>query len=165
MQEGIEEDARCDGVFPLLSNCSGLSVQQILEAYKRKHPLIEKRHAMLKSVLGTTPLFLKNIGRVEAFLFMEFIAMTVHALVERELRQAMVQKGIEKLYLYPEERECKAPTAARVFEVFGNLQRHILRSEHGDVVQKLMPVLSDVQKQVLSLMDFPVSRYQADSDE
>ena len=159
---GMEEDARRDGVFPLLSNCFELSIDKILEAYKRKHPLIEKRHAMLKSVLGTTPLFLKNVGRVEAFLFMEFIAMTVHALVERALRQAMVTKGVEHLYLYPEERECRAPTAARVFEVFANLQRHILLDDNGKVVQKFMPELSDVQKQVLGLLGIPVSAYKAE---
>lgn len=162
--EAIEEDARCDGVFPLLSNCSELSIEEILEAYKRKHPLIEKRHEMLKSVLGTTPVFLKNIGRVEAFLFMEFIAMTVHALVERELRQAMEREGITKLYLYPEERECKAPTAARVFEVLGNLQRHILRGEDGEVVQEFMPEFSKIQKQVLNLLRIPVSRFLAGLD-
>ncbi|MFH1007176.1 MAG: hypothetical protein V1800_06710, partial [Candidatus Latescibacterota bacterium] len=99
MPRAIEEDARCDGVFPLLSNCSELSIKEILEAYKRKHPLIEKRHEMLKSVLATTPVFLKNIGRVEALLFMEFIAMTVHALVEREIRHAMQREGITKLYV------------------------------------------------------------------
>ena len=162
--EAIEEDARCDGVFPLLSNYSELSTKEILEAYKRKHPLIEKRHEMLKSVLGTTPVFLKNIGRVEAFLFMEFIAMTVHALVERELRQAMEREGITELYLYPEKRECKAPTAARVFDVLGNLQRHILRGEDGEVVQKFMPEFSKAQEQVLNLLGIPVSRFLAGLD-
>ena len=88
---------------------------------------------MLKSVLGTTALFLKNIGRVEAFLFIEFIAMTVHALVEREVRHAMHREGIMKLDLYPKERKCKASKAARVFDVFENLQRHILRGEDGEV--------------------------------
>lgn len=164
LPQGIEEDARCDGVFPLLSNCCELSTKEILEAYKRKHPLIEKRHEMLKSVLGTTPVFLKNIGRVEAFLFMEFIAMTVHALVERELRHAMEREGITKLYLYPEERECRAPTAARVFDVFGNLQRHILRGDDGEVVQKFMPEFSKEQKQVLNLLRVPVSRFLAGLD-
>jgi hypothetical protein len=138
----------------LLSNCSGLSVQQILEGYTRKHPLIEKRHARLKNVPGTTPLFLKNIGRVETFFFMEFIAMTVHALAERDLRWAMAQKGMDMVHLYPEERECKAPTAVRVFEVFANLQRHILRSQDGDVVQEFMPVLPDVQKKYLAYWIF-----------
>lgn len=164
MPKAIEEDARCDGVFPLLSNCSDLSIKEILEAYKRKHPLIEKRHEMLKSVLATTPVFLKNIGRVEALLFMEFIAMTVHALVERELRHAMAREGITRLYLYPEERECRAPTAARVFDVFGNLQRHILRGEDGKVVQEFMPEFSKEQRQVLGLLRIPVRRFLADLD-
>jgi transposase len=117
---------------------------------------------MLKSVLGATPVFLKNIGRVEAFLFMEFLAMTVHALVERELRHAMERQGITKLYLYPEQRECTAPTAARVFDVFANLQRHILRGEDGITVQEFMPKFSKEQKQVLSLLRIPVSRFLAD---
>jgi len=159
----MEEDARSDGVLPLLSNCTDLSVKEILEAYKRKHPLIEKRHEMLKSVLATTPVLLKNIGRVEALLFLEFIAIAVHALVERELRQAMQREGISKLYLYPEERECKAPTAARVFEVFGDVQRHVLRDK-DETVQKFMPELSKQQKQVLRLLRIPVGRYLAGLD-
>jgi transposase len=160
----IEEDARSDGVFPLLSNCGDLSIKEILEAYKRKHPLIEKRHEMLKSVLGTTPLFLKNIGRVEAFLFLEYIAMTVHALIERELRIAMKREGIKKLPLYPEERDCTAPTAARVIEVFEKLQRHILSGEQGQRVQTFMPEISELQEKILGLLDIPVKRFLADLD-
>jgi transposase len=160
--ELIEEDARSDGVFPLLSNCRDLSIKEVLEAYKRKHPLIEKRHEMLKSVLGTTPLFLKNIGRVEAFLFLEYIAMTVHALIERELRKAMEREGIKKLPLYPEERECKAPTAARVIEVFGNLQRHILSGVGGQRVQNFMPEVSELQEKILRLLGISVKRFLAD---
>jgi transposase len=160
----IEEDARSDGVFPLLSNYRDLSIKEVLEAYKRKHPLIEKRHEMLKSVLGTTPLFLKNIGRVEAFLFLEYIAMTVHALIERELRTAMEREGIKKLPLYPEERECKAPTAARVIEVFGNLQRHILSGEAGQRVQIFMPEVSELQEKILGLLGISAKRFLAGPD-
>jgi transposase len=164
MPKQIEEDARTDGVFPLLSNCPELSTKEILEAYKRKHPLIEKRHEMLKSVLATTPVFLKNIGRVEALLFMEFLALVVHALLERELRHAMKREGITRLYLYPEQRECTAPTAARLFDVFGNLQRHILRAQNGEPVQHFMPELSKEHRQVLSLLRIPVSRFLAGLD-
>jgi len=159
MPERIEQDARSDGVFPLLSNYRDLSIKEVLEAYKRKHPLIEKRHEMLKSVLGTTPLFLKNIGRVEAFLFLEYIAMTVHALIERELRKAMEREGIKNLPLYPEERECKAPTAARVIEVFGNLQRHILSGEGGQRVQEFMPEVSELQEKTLGLLGISAKRF------
>jgi len=69
--ERIAEDALRDGVFPLLTNCHDLSMKQVLEAYRRKQPLIEKRHEMLKTVLAATPMFLKNVARVEAFLFLE----------------------------------------------------------------------------------------------
>ncbi len=50
--QNIAEDALRDGVFPLLTNCRDLSVKEVLEAYKRKQPLIEKRHEMLKTVRG-----------------------------------------------------------------------------------------------------------------
>ena len=98
------------------------------------------------------------------FALMEFIAMTVHAQVERELRHAMEREGITDLYLYPEQRECKAPTAARVFDVFGNLQRHILRGEDKKVVQQFMPEFSKEQRQVLGLLRIPVTRFLAGLD-
>ena len=90
--------------------------------------------------------------------------MAVHALVERELRHAMQRDGITKLYLYPEERECKAPTAARLFDVFGNLQRHILHGQDGEAVQKFMPEFSKEHKQVLNLLRIPVGRFLAGLD-
>lgn len=159
--ERIGEDALRDGVFPLLTNCHDLSMKQVLEAYRRKQPLIEKRHEMLKTVLAATPMFLKNVARVEAFLFLEYVALTVHALVERELRQAMQQQGVKKLALYPEERECEAPTAARVFEVFAPLQRHEL-SKGGKVAQVFLPEVTVLQKKILKFLGIPVTRYRQD---
>jgi len=156
--ERIAEETLRDGVFPLLTNCGDLSVKDVLEAYKRKQPLIEKRHEMLKTVLAATPVFLKNIGRVEAFLFLEYVAMTVHALVERELRQAMQREGVKRLALYPEERDCEAPTTARVFEVFGTLQRHVLQ-KGGKVAQVFLPEVTALQRKILKLLGIPVSRF------
>ena len=78
--------------------------------------------------------------------------------MERELRQAMEGEGVKKLPLYPEERECKAPTAARVFEVFGTLQRHIL-STAGKVVQTFLPELTPLHRQTLRLLDIPISKF------
>ena len=159
--ENIAEDAQSDGVFPLLTNCRDLSVKEVLEAYRRKQPLIEKRHEMLKTVLAATPMFLKNVARVEAFLFVEYLALTVHAVVERELRQAMARKKVKMLELYPEERECKAPTAARVFEVFETLQRHVLM-DHDKVAQVFPPELTDLHAKVLGLLGVPARRFADD---
>jgi len=55
-----------------------------------------------------------------------FIAIMLHALLEREPRRAMQHGHIGSLPLYPEERECSAPTADKILGLFDNLRRHRL---------------------------------------
>jgi len=63
--------------------------------------------------------------------------------------------------LYPEERECEAPTAARVFEVFTTFQRHHL-SKAGKVVQTFLPELKALHRQTLRLLGIPISTFRQD---
>jgi transposase len=134
-EEKIQEDAALDGIFTLLTNCHNLSLIDVLTPYKSKQPLVEKRHDLLKNTLEVTPAFLKSIIRLEAFLFLSYVAITVHALIEYSLLKAMTENKLEVLTLYPENRDCRAPTTARVIEVFGNLQRNILLKD-GKLVQR-----------------------------
>jgi transposase len=149
----VAADERSDGMFPLITNCKDLSLKAILEAYKFQ-PKLEKRHEQLKSVQDLAPVWLKNVSRIEALLFLYFIALLVHALLEREIRQGMALKGLECLPLYPEERECKAPSTERVLDVFVPLQRHRLRRADR-LVQVFEPELSDLHRQILDLMRLP----------
>ncbi len=150
-EAAIAADARADGLFPLLTNRQDLTAGQILDAYKSKQPLVEQRHDLLKNVAAATPVFLKSISRIEALLFLHFVALLVHALIEREVRTAMAAQGIRALPLYPEERDCKAPSTDRILEVFGPLQRHLL-SQEGRVRQRFDPKLSRVQRTLLSFL-------------
>jgi transposase len=156
----IEADARTDGMFPLISNCRDLSLKQILEAYKFQ-PKLEKRHEQLKSVQNMAPVWLKNVSRIEALLFLYFVALLVHALLERELRQGMAREKIESLPLYPEERECRAPSTERILALFAPLQRHRLR-KHGILVQVFEPELGKLHEKVLALMRVPLSAFRLD---
>lgn len=158
VEEKILKDAGLDGIFPLLTNCYDLSPLKVLTSYKSKQPLVEKRHDLFKNTLEVTPAFLKSISRFEAFLFLFYVAITVHALIERSLRKAMEENKLEVLALYPEGRDCKSPTTARMIEVFGNLQRHILLKE-SKAVQRFYPELSPLQKQILKLLHLPVSLF------
>jgi transposase len=152
-QEHIDYDTRCDGLFPLITNCKEekLSILAVLDAYKSKQPFVEKRHDLLKNVEVATPMYLKSVSRIEALLFLLFVALLVHALIEREVRKAMKARRTKTLPLYPEARACKAPSAARILEVFGNLQRHLL-SKTGRLVQRFDPDLSDGQHDLLDLL-------------
>jgi transposase len=151
----IDADARCDGMFPLITNCRDLSCRKILEAYKFQ-PRLEKRHEQLKSVEHVTPVFLKHVTRIEALLFLHFLAMLVQALLEREVRLAMKRKRIDLLPLYPEERECRAPSTERILDLFAPLQRHRLRRK-GRLVQVFEPQLSDLHRQILDLLRLPAA--------
>jgi transposase len=147
----IAYDARTDGLFPLLTNDATLTAAEILDAYKSKQPLVEKRHDLLKNVEAATPMYLKSISRIEALLALQFVALLVHALLEREVRRAMARRGIAELPLYPEDRDCKAPSTDRVLEMFASLQRHLLYRA-GRVVQRFDPELTDLQRKLLGIL-------------
>lgn len=159
-QENVDYDARCDGVFPLITNCppEELSDRQLLDTYKSKQPLIEKRHHIFKNVEDTVPLFLKNVGRIEAFLFMAFVALMVQALVERELQATMANMNFCDIPIYPENRPCSAPSAARAFEIFQDVQRRLLTDGHH-TVQRFDPELTTLQARVLGFLGIPESTY------
>ena len=149
----VTYDTRCDGLFPLVTNVpeERLSAAEVWAAYKSKQPLVEKRHDLLKNVEAATPIYLKSIARIEALLFLHFVALLVHALLEREIRRAMHERGLEDLPIYPEERLCAAPTARRIFELFEPLQHHVLR-KGGRVVQRFDPELNDRHRLILDLL-------------
>ena len=151
-EDQIAYDARCDGVFPLITNCpeADLSDAQVLDAYKSNQPLVEKRHDLLKNVEAATPMYLKSISRIEALLFVLFVALLVHALIERQVRLAMKTKRIRELALYPEDRACKAPSTRRMLEVFENLQCHVLRRNRR-VIQRFDPQLTRRHLELLDL--------------
>lgn len=149
----IAADERTDGMFPLITNGRDLSLKQVLQAYKFQ-PQLEKRHEQLKSVQDLAPVWLKKVSRIEALLFLYFAALLVHALLEREVRQGMVREKLDRLPLYPEERECKAPSTERILDVFAPLLRHRLH-KGGQLVQVFEPELTDLHKQILDLMRLP----------
>lgn len=148
-QAQIDYDARCDGLFPLITNTT-LSPKEILAIYKSKQPLVERQHHLLKAVQSGVPVFLHSSSRIEALFFLHFVALLLNALLERQVRQAMAARGIKRLPLYPEDRDCKAPSAERILETFGSLQRHILRT-NGDVIQRFDPELTALHRKILGL--------------
>jgi len=157
-QEAIDADARCDGMFPLITNDKGISPAQVLEAYKFQ-PRLEKRHEQLKTVEDVTPMWLKSVLRIEAFLFVHFTALLVQALLEREVRLAMEAEGVTSLPLYPEDRECQAPSTERILDLFAPLQRHRLM-EKGKLVKTFDPTLTELQSEVLRLLHIKDTAFQ-----
>ncbi len=156
--ENIRFDAGCDGIFPLLTNCTDLSAEDVLGKYKQQ-PMLEKRHEQLKTVYAVMPVLFKNVARIEAFLFVYFIAMLIQALIEREVRNSMKKRKIASLPVYSEERECGSPTADKLLSAFSDVTVHHLFDGESRV-DAFKAQLSDKQKLFLSLMDVPPSSYE-----
>ncbi len=156
--EQVAYDAATDGQFPLVSNDRDLTDPELLAAY-RYQPNLEKRHHQLKTVLSAAPIELKSASRIEGLACCEFIALLCQCLIERELRAAMTREYVPELALYHEGRATKAPTAARVFDLYTDTARHHLTSRNGEIVQIFEPELNDLQHQVLDLLGIPANAY------
>ena len=153
----VAEDAKSDGVFPLITNVVEISELELLKTYKRQ-PTIEKRFSQLKSDFEVAPMYLKSVHRIQALLAVYFFALLVEALIERELRDAMSRKGIESLPLYPEGRACKRPTTRRVLDLFESVQRHTLsRDKHSTEI--FITDLTHTQRRLLNLLGLPPKQY------
>lgn len=157
-EDRVAADACSDGMFPLVSNDKKMSGAELLAAYKYQ-PNLEKRHAQLKGTQLVAPMFLRDPARIEGLLCCHFIAMLIQALIEHTVRTAMADRGLTELSLYPEDRGCPAPTAARVLAIFAGLSRHHLCDQDGNTVQTFQPELNDLQRQLLELLQIPSDAY------
>jgi transposase len=156
-EEKVAYDAATDGCFPLVSNDRDLTDPELLAAY-RYQPNLEKRHHQLKTVLQAAPVTLKSPSRIEALACAEFIALLTQCLIERELRTAMTTHNVTDLALYHEGRSSKAPTAARVFDLYAETTRNHL-TQDGRTIQIFEPDLTPLQRKVLDLLAIPQNAY------
>ncbi len=157
-REAFVRAAKCDGLFPLLTNDEGLSLAEALRKYKYQ-PFVEKRHEQLKSVFGVAPVWLKNVGRIESLLWLYYVVELTQALLEREVRRQMEANRLESLELYPERRASEAPTAGLVLGVLEGHRRHRLLDEQGAELRRFHDELPEAALQVLELLGVDLTPY------
>jgi transposase len=150
----ILRQSRTDGVFPLITNNMDKSSSQILQTYKCQS-FLEHRHSELKSVLQVAPVFLKKPVRVLTLVDIVVLSLTVANLMERDLRAGMKRNKIESLPVYPEQRECKHPTAQSIIRVFADVEKYEIKASDAHASEYFPPTLSALQNQILDLMGVP----------
>lgn len=144
-QKVLQEEQHLDGLFPLLSTDETLSAKETLSAYKYQ-PRLEKRFTQFKSVHNGAPLLFKSIQRVEAVMFLFFLALMVQAVLERMVRNTMHVKKIDSLPIYPEHRIAYHPTTAKLFERFEgvSVSKLILGREEKFIRDELTELQTDL---------------------
>lgn len=155
--QALKAESRLDGIFPLLSTDTTLSAKEVLQAYKYQ-PRLEKRFSQFKSIHNAAPLLFKNITRVEANMFLFFVALIIQALIEREVRKKMTEEGRKALHIYPEERKAAHPTTNKILDRFEPLSTYSLM-EDGQVVEEFKDDLTETQKLLLSYLNLSEQEY------
>ena len=108
VEDNIDFDEACDGIFPLITNDLELSMRAVFAIYKYQ-PHVEKRHEQIKSVYGVAPVMLKCVHRIECLLFVYFFALLIESLIEPEVCNNMMKEGRKSIRIYPELRSFESP--------------------------------------------------------
>ena len=111
-----------------------------------------------KTVLEVAPVFLKKEKRIEAMLFLYFIALMIVSLVERKIRMNMAREEIEKLPILPQGMNAKKPTWNNLRYFYRNVHySQIIRD--GVCIQAVVKGLTALHKQINRLLEIPDSVY------
>jgi transposase len=156
-KQALKQEAQTDGVFPLLCTDNELTAKEVIKAYKYQ-PRLEKRFNQLKEIHHGAPFFFKKIERIEANMFGFFIALAVQALIEREVRKKMKEQKIEKIRVYPEQREADRPTTSKIIDRFDNICTYQV-IENSQVVETFRDSLNEDQQLILSLLNIEESEF------
>ena len=158
-KRAVSEEEKTDGVFPLITNLDPKThpARKVLEIYKFQ-PFIENRFSQIKTYQEIAPVYLKKAERVVAYLHIHVMALMVASLIERKIRLAMKKKRIRSLPIYPEDRACPAPTIFDITRLFRYVERYEVLA--GEKTLIFPAELTNIQKEVLDLLEVPVAAYQ-----
>lgn len=155
-KEALAEASKTDGIFPLITNTE-LMASEVLRKYKSQ-PFLEKRMYTKKTVLEVAPVFLKKEKRIEAMLFLYFVALMIVSLIERKIRMNMAKEDVEKLPVLPQGMNTKKPTWNNIRYFYRNVHySEIIRD--GLILQEVVKGLSALHEQINRLLEIPDSVY------
>ena len=103
-------------------------------------------------------MFLKKPRRIEAMMFLYFVALMLVSLIERRIRLEMQQRKIDKLPMRPAGMYTKKPTWRTITDSFDGVHLAAL-VQSGTVVQAALKGMTALRQQILELLKVPIKTY------
>jgi transposase len=134
-----------------------LSLSQAVIYYRDEWLLERGFHRFKRGNLPALPIYFQNQDRIVGLMFLLTIALRVFTLIEFVVREALQksQRVLAGLYDGNPKRATARPSTEQLLKTFSNLTLYFL----PDSTIFITP-LSDLQRQILSLMKLPESLYQ-----
>ena len=155
-QAAIDQLALADGTFPLITD-TDKKCAEVLRIYKQQ-PGLEKRFCTTKSVLEIAPVFLKKSSRIEAIIFLYFVALMIISLMERAIRKQMAEESVDTLPILPQQMKTARPTWNNLRYMFRNVHLSLIFVKNR-LVKQTLKGLRDIHILVLRLLGIPPSVY------
>ena len=138
-----------------------LTVPQAVMYYRDEWLLERGFHRFKRGSLPALPIYFQNEDRITGLMFILNIALRVFTVMEFVVRLALeqTQQSLAGLYDGNPKRKTNRPSAERMLQAFCHLNLYFLPDSTIFITR-----LSELQKQILSLMKMPESLYQLSAE-
>jgi transposase len=158
--EAIGERKRGVGWQVYGTNGVGLSLPQVVWAYRGQYR-IENDWSRLKGrPLGLTPLYLQDEGRIQGLVYLLSLALRVLTLVEWQVRERLRKEGskLQGVYAGQAGRKTARPSAELLLGAMNTISLSVI--EVNGRSHALLSPLTEVQKRLLELWEMPPDLYE-----
>jgi transposase len=158
--KAVEARKRLCGWRVYVTSALALTVAAAVQAYRGQYG-IEHGFARTKGkTLHLTPLYLQWDDRVDGLVHLLSIGLRLLTLIEFAVRRRLQETGEKLRGVYPGQagRATIRPSAELLLAAFRGVDMWV--AEHGEVHYRRVSQLTPVQKQILQLLDLPLSIYQ-----
>jgi hypothetical protein len=160
-ETAIKSAAATDGVFPLVDNVGEeKNAVEVLKIYKQQ-PYLEKRHSTLKTVEKVSPIYFKKPERIEAMLFLYFVALMIISLIERNIRRNLSQEFlIEQQTSLGLDLAAKLPPSEKLSKRQEQIQSNFGSGESvSELVKEMEPIVeppSTISAETFEIIEKPI---------
>jgi len=146
-KDAIAAERERRSAFVLISNDETRSAEALLREYKEQSS-VEQGFRFIKEPRHVSPIFLKRPGRIEAFVYVQALALLIYTLIQKKIRDALA--NAERPLHVSWRGEMRSPTARVVLDVMETIQTVTLRL--GGRHTQLYTQLSNEQRYILELL-------------
>jgi transposase len=160
-EEGaIQEKQREMGWQVYGTNGLGMSLPQVVWAYRGQYRIEDDWSRLKGRPLGLTPLYLQDEGRIQGLVYLLSLALRVLTLVEWQVRERLQKEGakLQGVYAGQPGRKTARPSAELLLGVMKTISLSVVLV-NGQIHALLSP-LTEVQKRLLLLWDLPPDLYE-----
>ena len=142
------------------TNGVGMSLPQVVWAYRGQYRIEDDWSRLKGRSLGLTPLYLQDEQRIGGLVYLLSLALRVLRLVEWVVRERLRQEGskLQGVYAGQPGRQTARPSAELLLRALQTISVSVV--EVNGQIHALLSPLTEVQQRLLELWDMPPDLYE-----